>query len=127
MGRQENAAAPPSYKLREPFEALRVGHGLLSVQQFVDALRAGDMEVYSLPNNCYALMQYGYSEQGRVANILTTVGSMEHAREALRSIEMIAKRNGADVIMSVGHPGWTKLVASEGYTVTRRILMEKTL
>lgn len=108
-------------------EALRIGHGLLSRQQFLDSLASNDLEVWALPFNQYALMAWGVSEHGKTANILTTVGSMQYAAAGLAAIEKLAKQNGAAVVISVGQVGWTDLVKDAGYSVQRTILMKKVL
>lgn len=123
MGRQETAAAITADEL----EQLRLGHGLLSPQQFRNALLMHDIEIWPLPHRQFALMAWGDSADGRVANILTTVGSMEHAADGLREIEYLAKTWGARAVMSVGRPGWTRLVQDMGYTVAPCILMKKVL
>lgn len=108
-------------------EQLRQGHGLLSPTQFMEALRTGDMEVWSLPFSQFALITWGTSAEGKTANILTTVGSMAYAAAGLAAIEKLAIASGAKAIMSVGRVAWTKLVTDAGYDVTPAILMRKTL
>lgn len=108
-------------------ERLRLGHGLLSPKQFHAALVAGDLEVWQLPNDCYALMQWGECALGRTANIITTVGRMADADDAFAAIERGARINGAAVIMSVGAQGWTRKALQHGYDVVPRILMTKVL
>ena len=122
----EAAAATPTNEL-SVLESLRVGHGLLSRAQFHRAIQMGDMDVWQLPNNCYALTQFGESIHGKALNILTTVGAMEHALAALSAIEMIAKRNECSVVLSVGRPGWEAVAKEAGYEVKKTILMRKTL
>lgn len=108
-------------------ERLRRGHGILSASQFHEALTSGDIEVWQLPNDCYALMQWGMSAEGKTLNILTSVGRMADADEAFLAIERGARANGAAVIMSVGAPGWTRKAMQHGYDVSPRILMTKVL
>lgn len=108
-------------------EQLRLGHGILSREQFEAALLAGDMEVWSLPFSQYALMAWGACAEGKVANILTTVGSMAYAAAGLAAIERVAKDSGANVVMSVGRVAWTRLVQEAGYEVSPAIIMKKVL
>lgn len=72
-------------------------------------------------------MTWGTSQDGRTANILTTVGSMAYAAAGLAAIEKLAKQMGAKVVMSVGRVAWTRLVQDAGYEVTPAILMKKVL
>jgi hypothetical protein len=118
---------PRAPQIDSVLERLRIGHGLLAQDQFRGALESGEMEVWALPGNCYALMQWGYSMHGRVLNILTTVGTMREAAGAFAAIEKGARAGGADGIMSVGAPGWTKAAMAAGYDVQPRILMTKVL
>lgn len=122
MGEQAPAAITA-----DELEQLRLGHGLLSPQQFRNAILMHDIEVWSLPHRQFALMTWGDSEDGRVANILTTLGSIDHAADGLREIEYLAKVYGARVVMSVGRPGWRNMVEDMGYTVSPCILMKKVL
>lgn len=108
-------------------EALRAGHGLLSPMQFAKALQDGDMEVWMLPFQQYALMAWGESAEGRTANILTTVGGMHYAAAGLAAIERLAQEAGAKVVMSVGRVAWTRLVQDAGYSVQPAIIMKKVL
>ena len=115
-------------QLREAVEKLRVGHGLLSRQQFIRALSTGELEVWTLPAGAYALIGWGTCEHGETCNILTVTGESEAAHESgLLTIEAIARKRGARVVISVGRPGWKSLVERHGYTVQRKILMKKVL
>jgi hypothetical protein len=127
MGKQEisKTADATSYELI--LEQLRTGHGLLSWEQFRNAILMHDIDVWALPFNQYALVAWGDSLEGRTLNILTTVGTMEYAAAGLAAIEKLAKQYGAAVVMSVGRVGWTDLVRDAGYTVTPTILMKKVL
>lgn len=108
-------------------EALRAGHALLSREQFQEALIGTELEVLALPNNCAALIAWGECADGRVLNILTTVGSERHADLALMCIEAAAKERGAKVVMSVGRRGWSALAKRHSYIVNDCILMRKNL
>lgn len=122
-----SAAAKSASRGYPVMEQLRQGHGVLSPMQFVSELHAGNIEVLALPNECFVLVCWGTCAEGNVMNILTTVGSMEHASHAITCYEEAARSRKADVVMSVGHPGWSKLVKQHGYEVTTRILMKKVL
>jgi len=107
---------------------LRVGHGLLSKEQFVKALRNGDIEIWTLPHGAFALIGWGVCEHGETCNILTVTGESDIAAESgLLAIEAMARKRGARMVISVGRPGWKPLVEKHGYTVQRKILMKKVL
>ncbi len=135
MGQQDNTATPSpnqlarlqQMRLREPYESLRKGHGLLSPAQFYEAMRTDAIRVLDLPHDCYALYAVGESEEGRVLNILTTTGDATHGDAGLAAIEYEARRIGAKLVMSVGRPGWTGLARAHGYDVTPCVLMRKKL
>ncbi len=114
-------------KATDKLEELRVGHGLLSREQFLRELHHGNIEVWALGNDCFALMTWGESVHGKVANILTTVGRMSDAAVAMGNFERLAKEQGAAAVMSVGRPGWTDTVKTLGYDVVPCILMRKIL
>lgn len=134
MGRQDSTTPQTDQlerlqqmRLREPYESLRKGHGLLSPAQFYEAMRTDAVRVLALPHDCYALYAVGESEEGRVLNILTTTGDAAHGDAGIVAIEDEARRIGARCVMSVGRPGWTGLARNHGYDVTPCILMRKTL
>lgn len=108
-------------------EALRIGHGLLSREQFQAALVNGDLEVLLLPHGCAALISWGECEDGRTLNIMTTVGREEHADIGLMAIEHAGMQKGAQVVISVGRRGWKPLAQRHQYEVQDCILMRKKL
>lgn len=108
-------------------EELRKGHGLLSRELFANALRVGDMEVLLLPGSFVALITWGECEAGLTMNVLTVAGSLEHAADAFTMLEQAARHAEAQQIISIGHPGWRKLVESLGYTTHTRLCMHKVL
>jgi hypothetical protein len=108
-------------------EALRRGHGLLSIEQYEAALVNGELEVLLLPHGCAALIGFGECEDGRTLNIMTTVGREEHADIGLMAIEHAAMQRGAKVVISVGRRGWKGLAQRHQYSVQDCILMRKKL
>jgi len=117
-----------TYELRDAIEALRLGHAVLSREQFAAELQSGNFEVWALPAGAYALITWGITEHGLTCYILTVTGESEKAAESgLLAIESLARKRGARVVASVGRPGWKPLVEKHGYKVTPKILMTKVL
>lgn len=108
-------------------DALRIGHGILSQEQFEGALVNGELEVLLLPHGCAALIGWGECEEGRTLNIMTTVGAEQHSDVGLMAIEYAAMQRGAKVVISVGRRGWKQLALRHGYQVQECILMRKRL
>lgn len=108
-------------------EALRQGVGLLSREQFREGLINEEFFILMLPHNCAALCSFGECEQGKVCNVLTTTGNKDYATDCLLALEAAAIKRGANIIMSVGHLGWTKFLISHGYSVKKVMLMRKDL
>lgn len=108
-------------------DALRIGHGLLSREQFEGALVNGELEVLLLPHGCAALVGWGECEDGKTLNIMTTIGREEHADIGLMAIEYAGMQRGAKVVISVGRRGWKPLAQRHQYEVTECILMRKKL
>lgn len=108
-------------------EALRLGHGLLNREVFTNALRFGEMEVLLLPGGFAALVTWGECDDGFTMNVLTVTGRMDQAREAFEVLERVARHSEAQQIISIGHPGWRRLVESIGYTTHTRLCMRKLL
>lgn len=109
------------------FEQLRKGHGLLSRELFINALRVGDMEVLLLPGDFLALVTWGECEAGLTMNVLTVTGDLAHASYAFEMLEQAARHAEAQQIISIGHPGWRRMVEALGYTTHTRLCMHKVL
>lgn len=108
-------------------EALRAGQGLMTCEAFARALRAGSMEVLLLPGHMAALITWGMCPDGLTMNVLTVTGSVGAAREAFIQLELAARHSEAKQIISIGHPGWRRLVESIGYETNPRLFMRKLL
>ena len=108
-------------------EQLRLGHNLLSHEQFCEALSKGYIWVLALPHDGAALVQWDDSRYGKTFNILTVCGTIEHFEESYEALEAAAKANGANVIISVGRSAYKKLMQTQGYEVEPCILMKKVL
>jgi hypothetical protein len=108
-------------------EAMRKGQGLLSKEQFAEALRVGEIEILGLPNECYALITWGFSDHGKMMTILTVCAKMEHCAEALAALESAAVDREAKVIISIGHAGWRRLVQAQGFETWPLLGMKKVL
>jgi hypothetical protein len=119
---------PTAHKLKEVFENLRVGHGLLSHEQFIAAISSGDLEIWALPLGAYALIGWGTCEHGETCNILTVTGDAQAAGESgLRAIESIARKRGARMVITVARAGWKQLLERHGYETTPKVLAKKVL
>jgi hypothetical protein len=121
------AAARLSERGNPLIESLRVGHAILSPNQFTHELITGNFEVLALPNDCAALVTWGTYEGGQVLYILTVTCDYKFASHALTCIEAAARERKAQAIMSVGHRGWERLVKEHGFEVQRKLLMKKVL
>lgn len=108
-------------------EALRQGHGLLAPDAFVRSLETSELEVLLLPGQFAALVTWGACEDGLTLNVLTVTGELENAKEAFLALEAAARHSEARQILSVGHPGWKRLVESIGYETHTRLCMRKLL
>lgn len=108
-------------------EALRHGHGLLSREVFTHALQLGEMEVLLLSGGFAALVTWGECEDGLTMNVLTVTGTLDQAKEAFGALELAARHSEAAQIISIGHPGWQRLVEALGYQTDLRLCMRKLL
>jgi hypothetical protein len=120
-------ASRAAQQLHPTMELLRVGHAILSQDQFCTALFNKDIEVLALPHGCAALVQWGEMIEGKAFQILTVCGDIEHFETVYSLLEEAAISAGADIIMSVGRPGYSKLMKRRGYDVQPCILMKKVL
>lgn len=108
------------------FKKLKEGHVLVSDQQFIEALRSGELCVLMLPNYCAALVEWHSSKYGRTLNILTvTASDLAHTDEALEAVIAAAKHDGAGMIFSVGKPGWKAIVERHGFVTKPAMFMQK--
>lgn len=118
-------------ELKAVIEPLRIGHGLLSKEQFLKMLMDGTFEIWRLPHNAYALISWGECEHGTTCNIMTTCGNdandLRIVNDGMEAIERIARERGARVIISVGRPGYKRAALNRGYIVQPCILMKKVL
>lgn len=128
-GREAETTAKTN-ELKRVIEPLRLGHGLLSREQFLKMLMDGTFEIWRLPLNGYALISWGESEHGKTCNIMTShgdAGNPEAVDAAIKAIERIARERGARVVLSVGRVGYASAAKANGYKVERCILMKKVL
>ncbi len=130
MGQQAGWTEEKTNELKSVVEPLRVGHGLLSKEQFVRLLMDRTFEIWRLPYGAYALISWGECEHGKTCNIMTTCGdatNAEHVDAGMKAIEKIARDRGARMVISVGRPGYKAVALNNGYTVQPCILMKKVL
>jgi hypothetical protein len=120
-------AARAANQLDPRMEKLRLGHSMLTPEQFCEALFKQDIIVLALPNDCAVLMQWGECKEGRAFNILTVIGNIAHFEAAYSALEEAAIASGADLIVSVGRAGYSKMMQAQGYEVSKCILMKKVL
>jgi hypothetical protein len=119
---------PAQGALSPHIEALRIAHGILSPTQFITAIQHGEMEIWSLPREAYALIAWGVCAEGETCNILTVTGDMAEAGAVgLAAIESLARARGAKVIITVARHGWAPLFKAHGYEITPKILAKKVL
>lgn len=119
-----------THELKAVVEPLRIGHGLLSREQFLHMLMDGTFEIWRLPHNSYALISWGECEHGKTCNIMTTHATIENTQtieDGMAAIERIARERGARVVITVGRPGYKRVALNRGYTVTPCVLMKKVL
>lgn len=122
-----SAASSPDERLTSVLERLRHGHGVLSQQQFRERIQTGQLEVWQLTGAFYALVEWGEALGKRALTILTTTGVMQEADDAFAAVERGAKAGGAEIIIGIVLPGWTKLAMKHGYDVLPLVLMRKAL
>lgn len=108
-------------------EELRVGHGYLSVPQFVQQLGADELKIVVFKNRTTALVQRAECAEGIVVNILTVKGDLKRCEESIKYLEDAAREIGANLIVSVGHAGWARIMKRNGYDIHPRLLMRKVL
>lgn len=121
-----------THELRSVVEPLRLGHGLLSREQFVRALMSKQFEIWRLPSGVYALVSWSDSEVGPCCHVMTVCNmdeSATHKRivEGLEALEKVAKENGAKMLLSFGRAAYRSAALDCGYTVTPGIFMRKVL
>jgi hypothetical protein len=108
-------------------EILRKGHGFLDKQQFASLLGAGELKIIAFRNRTSALVTCGKCAEGIVLNILTVQGDIKGCEASIPLLEQAAKEVGANLIISVGHPGWERVMKRQGYRTEKRLLMRKVL
>jgi hypothetical protein len=108
-------------------ETLRKGHGFLGLEQFVSLLGSNELRIIVFRNHTAALVTSGPCAEGVVLNILTVQGDIDRCEESIKYLELAAKEAGADLIISVGHPGWSRVMKRQGWDVHPRLLMRKVL
>lgn len=108
-------------------EQLRLGHGMLTSEQFVKFLASGELRVIVFKSTAACLVTLGESVEGVVLNILTVNGDMKSCEAAMPHLETAAREAGAVLIISVGAVGWGRVLARQGYTSEKRLIMRKEL
>lgn len=122
-----STAAALALKQDVTLEILRKGYGYLGPEQFAQQLGANDLRIIIFKNKSVALTQIVSYADGLVMNILTVKGDMRHCEEAIKYLELAAKEVGANLIVSVGHAGWARVMKRQGYEIEPRLLMRKVL
>lgn len=111
----------------EELEALRIGHNLLSIEQYAAMLMSGDLEILMIPYGAI-LVDWGDCAEGKVMNILTVTGNItDNVRVSIGSFEEAARERGAKVILSLGRTAYAKILEPFGYLITHKVLMRKEL
>jgi len=108
-------------------EILRKGHGFLSMQQFVPLLRESVFRIIVFKNRATALVEFVDYEDGKLLNILTVHGDLKRCDVAMEYLEQAAKEAGANMVVSIGHTGWARIMKRRGYTLEPRLYMKKVL
>lgn len=94
----------------------------------IDALIAGDFEIWQIAPVAWALVEFVYTTYGLTLNVLTIAGDKEKYQEqGIVALEKMARENGAETIYSVGHLGWEPLMKKHGYFTERVLRMRKEL
>lgn len=111
----------------EHTEALRIGHGFLDLSQYVSLLGSAELRIIVFKNKTAALLTSGQCAEGTVLNILTVQGDLKRCEESIKLLEKAAREAGADLLISVGYPGWSKIMKRQGWDIHPRLLMRKVL
>lgn len=122
-----STAAALAAKKDDVAETLRHGHGFLGLEQFVSMLGSSELRIIVFKNHTAALVTCGKCAEGVVLNILTVQGDIKRCEESIKYLEDAAKEADADLIISVGHMGWAKVMKRQGYEIHPRLLMRKKL
>jgi hypothetical protein len=122
-----STAAALAAKRDATIEILRKGYGYLGREQFVTQLGASDLRIIIFKNRSSALVQLVPYEDGVVLNILTVNGSLETCEKAIEYLEQAAREAGANLVVSIGHAGWARIMQKHGYQTEKRLLMRKVL
>lgn len=122
-----STAAALAAKRDASMEILRKGHGFLGLEQFVSLLGTNELRVIIFKNKSAALVTLGPCAEGVVLNILTVKGDIQGCEQAIKYIESAAREAGADLIISVGSMGWSRVMKRQGYEVHPRLLMRKVI
>lgn len=108
-------------------EMMRIGHGYLDQTTFARLLSEGELRVIAFENRTAALVTIGKCVEGVALNILTVIGTLDRCSEAIPLLEKAAREVNANLVVSIGHPGWQKIMMKHGYQTEKRLLMRKVL
>lgn len=108
-------------------EILRKGHSFLNMQQFAALLGTGNFRIIVFKNRATALVELVDYENGILLNILTVHGDLRRCDVAMQYLEEAAKEAGANMVVSVGHTGWARIMKRRGYTLEPKLYMKKVL
>jgi hypothetical protein len=122
-----STAAALAAKRDATLEILRKGYGYLGPEQFVIQLGSNDLRIIIFKNRAAALVQLVPYTDGVVCNILTVHGNIKSCDNAIEWIEQAAKEAGANLLVSIGHAGWERIMKKHGYEIEKRLLMRKVL
>lgn len=110
----------------ELIDAFCAGYGFATRDQLIQLLNDGIYEIWQA-RNIYALVEFVYTRFGKTLNVLTVTGARDDWQVGIAALEVIARKNDAKLIYSVGQLGWEKAMRANGYTTERVLRMSKVL
>ena len=110
----------------ELIDVFCAGYGFATRDQLIQLLNDGIYEIWRA-RDIYALVEFVYTRFGKTLNVLTVTGARDDWQVGIEALEVIARKNDAKLIYSVGHLGWEKAMRANGYKTERVLRMSKVL
>jgi hypothetical protein len=109
------------FKRCEPYieSALDYAHDTFNLQDIVDSMAVGDLQLWPGPNSAVITQIVNYPQK-KVIHVFLAGGDMDEVKKLEEDLSIWGKHQGCKAVTLVGRPGWKKSFLKDiGYKCTQ--------